>query len=79
MNFLHLHFFFLDTDEELNEWKSKFDERIAILESKIGKLLREKADIEDKSRVLADVIAKNMKEIAKLQAAIEVILAQFAI
>lgn len=72
-----LHFliyFFLDTDEELNEWKSKFDERIAILESKISKLLREKADIEDKSRVLADVIGKNTKEIAKLQAAAEVIL-----
>ncbi|PIN18897.1 DNA repair protein RAD50, ABC-type ATPase/SMC superfamily [Handroanthus impetiginosus] len=60
-----------DTEEELNEWKSKFDERIALLESKISKLLREKADIQDKSRVLADVIANNMKEIAKLQAAAE--------
>ncbi|XP_011084217.1 DNA repair protein RAD50 [Sesamum indicum] len=60
-----------DTDEELNEWKSKFDERIAILESKISKLLREKADIEDKSRVLADVIGKNTTEIAKLQASAE--------
>ncbi|KAL0340581.1 UNVERIFIED_CONTAM: DNA repair protein [Sesamum radiatum] len=60
-----------DTDEELNEWKSKFDERIAILESKISKLLREKADIEDKSRVLTDVIGKNTTEIAKLQASAE--------
>ncbi|KAK6161690.1 hypothetical protein DH2020_005071 [Rehmannia glutinosa] len=60
-----------DTDEELNEWKSKFDERIAILESKITKLLREKEDIEDRRRVHADVSANNMKEIANLQAAIE--------
>ncbi|KAK4435834.1 DNA repair protein [Sesamum alatum] len=60
-----------DTDEELNEWKSKFDERIAILESKISKLLREKADIEGKSGVLADVIGENTKEIAKLLASAE--------
>ncbi|GER39775.1 DNA repair protein RAD50 [Striga asiatica] len=57
-----------DTDEELNEWKSKFDERIATLESKITKLLREKADIEDKSRVHSDLYAENVKEIANLQA-----------
>ncbi|KAL7105884.1 hypothetical protein ACP275_07G074600 [Erythranthe tilingii] len=58
-----------DTDEELNEWKSKFDERIAILDSKIDKLLREKGDTEEESRAQSDEIAKNMKEIAKLQAA----------
>ncbi|EPS72319.1 hypothetical protein M569_02430, partial [Genlisea aurea] len=60
-----------DTDEDLTEWKSKFDERIAMLESRISKLFREKSDIEDKSRVLNDVIARNVKEIAKYQAAEE--------
>lgn len=74
MSSLHLHILFpLDTDEELHEWKSKFDERIKALESKTSKLLREKTDIQDKSRVLTDVITENMKEIAKLQAAIEVV------
>lgn len=74
MKFLHLHVLFsLDTDEELNEWKSKFDERIAILESKISKLSREKADIEERCRVLGVEIEENINEIAKLQAAIEVV------
>ncbi|XP_042050778.1 DNA repair protein RAD50-like isoform X3 [Salvia splendens] len=61
-----------DTDEELNEWKSKFDERIAVLENKVNKLLREKMDNKETSRHLEDDIAKNIKEIAKLQALIEV-------
>ncbi|XP_042055283.1 DNA repair protein RAD50-like isoform X3 [Salvia splendens] len=61
-----------DTDEELNEWKSKFDERIAVLETKVNKLLREKMDNKETSRHLEDDIAKNIKEIAKLQALIEV-------
>lgn len=75
MSSLHLHIFSpLDTDEELNEWKSKFDERIKALESKTSKLLREKTDIQEKSRVLTGVIRENVKEIAKLQAAIEVVL-----
>ncbi|KAH6816239.1 DNA repair-recombination protein [Perilla frutescens var. frutescens] len=60
-----------DTDEELNDWKSKFDERIAMLEFKTTKLLSEKTDIEVKSKVLEDVIAESNKEIAKLEAAIE--------
>lgn len=72
--FFRIHIYFsLDTDEELNEWKSKFDERIATLESKISKLSREKTDIEDESHAHEDVIAKNVKEIATLQAAIEVV------
>ncbi|XP_051127899.1 DNA repair protein RAD50 [Andrographis paniculata] len=58
-----------DTDEQLFEWNSKFEEKIGLLESKIRKLEREKDDIEDKNRVLADVIKKNMEEIVKLQAA----------
>lgn len=74
MNFLLLHILFsLDTDEELNEWKSKFDERIAFLESKITKLLREKGDIEDKCRRLQNGNEEYINEIAKLQAAIEVV------
>ncbi|KAG6386852.1 hypothetical protein SASPL_152029 [Salvia splendens] len=60
------------TDEELNEWKSKFDERIAVLETKVNKLLREKMDNKETSRHLEDDIAKNIKEIAKLQALIEI-------
>ncbi|KAL8515845.1 hypothetical protein ACS0TY_014518 [Phlomoides rotata] len=60
-----------DTDEELNEWNSKFDGRIASLELKLNKLSREKEDTEEKSRALSEVIAKNNKEIANLQAAIE--------
>ncbi|KAL1548104.1 DNA repair protein RAD50 isoform X1 [Salvia divinorum] len=65
-----------DTDEELNEWKSKFDERIAVLETKVNKLLREKMDNKETSRHLEDDIAKNIKEIAKLQALIETQLSQ---
>ncbi|XP_042050777.1 DNA repair protein RAD50-like isoform X2 [Salvia splendens] len=65
-----------DTDEELNEWKSKFDERIAVLENKVNKLLREKMDNKETSRHLEDDIAKNIKEIAKLQALIEAQLSQ---
>ncbi|KAL6532168.1 hypothetical protein OROGR_014138 [Orobanche gracilis] len=60
-----------DTDEQLIEWKSKFDERIATLEAKITKLLREKEDIEGKIRVRTEMFANNVKDIANLQAAIE--------
>lgn len=67
-----LYISFIDTDEELNEWKFKFDERIAILESKISKLLREKEDVDEKVRVLTEVNGENTKDIAKLQAASEV-------
>lgn len=67
-----LYISFIDTDEELNEWKFKFDERIAILESKISKLLREKEDVDEKVRVLTEVNVENTKDIAKLQAASEV-------
>lgn len=42
--------------------------------------MREKDDTKKNSQVLADIIAKNMKEIANLQAAIEVIsVAEFSI
>ncbi|GFQ04279.1 DNA repair protein rad50 [Phtheirospermum japonicum] len=61
----------VDTDEELHEWKSKFDERIATLESKLTKLSREKEDIENKSQIHKSQHTYNVKEIANLQAAIE--------
>lgn len=64
----------LDTDEELTEWKNKFDERIAILESKTIKLERELKDTEDKRNFNDEMIKENIKEIAKLQTAAEVIL-----
>lgn len=58
-----------DTDEELTEWKNKFDERIAILESKTIKLERELKDTEDKRNFNEEMIKENIKEIAKLQTA----------
>ncbi|XP_055811220.1 DNA repair protein RAD50 isoform X2 [Solanum dulcamara] len=57
-----------DTDEELMEWKTKFDERIALLESKISKLEREMNDSEAKSSFLKQSITNYIMEISKLQA-----------
>lgn len=57
-----------DTDEELREWKTKFDERIALLESKISKLEREMNDSEAKSSFLKQSITNYIMEISKLQA-----------
>lgn len=62
-----------DTDEELREWKTKFDERIALLESKISKLEREMNDSEAKSSFLKQSITNYIMEISKLQADAEVI------
>lgn len=56
-----------DTDEELIEWKTKFDQRIALLESKIGKLEREMNDTETKSSFLKKTINESIWEISKLQ------------
>ncbi|KAL3619971.1 DNA repair protein rad50 [Castilleja foliolosa] len=61
----------VDTDEELHEWNSKFDERIATLISKRTKLLREKEDIEDRGQNHKKMLTSNMQQIANLQAAIE--------
>lgn len=63
----------LDTDEELREWKTKFDERIALLESKISKLEREMNDTEAKSSFLKESVTNYIVEISKLQADAEVI------
>ncbi|XP_049402851.1 DNA repair protein RAD50 [Solanum stenotomum] len=57
-----------DTDEELREWKTKFDERIALLESKISKLEREMNDSEAKSSFLKQSVTNYIMEISKLQA-----------
>ncbi|PHU18373.1 DNA repair protein RAD50 [Capsicum chinense] len=57
-----------DTDEELREWKTKFDERIALLESKISKLEREMNDTEAKSSFLKESVTNYIVEISKLQA-----------
>lgn len=63
----------LDTDEELREWQTKFEERIALLETKINKLEREMKDEETKSSLLSQTINDSMREIGKLQAEADVI------
>ncbi|XP_074570260.1 DNA repair protein RAD50 [Curcuma longa] len=57
-----------DTDEELKEWQSKFEERITLLETKINKLEREMNDEETKSSLLLQTINDTTREIGKLQA-----------
>lgn len=65
-------FHLVDTDEELKEWKTKFEERIAILESKVSKLEREMNDMETKSSFLKQTINEYIWEISKLQTEAEV-------
>lgn len=69
---LFLAIFLSDTDEELKEWKTKFDERIAMLESKSSKLEREKDDLAARSLRLNIAIKESIKEISKLQTEAEV-------
>ncbi|KAJ3675731.1 hypothetical protein LUZ60_004773 [Juncus effusus] len=57
-----------DTDEELKEWQTKFEERIALLETKIKKLEREMRDEEAKNSTLLKTINDCVREIGKLQA-----------
>ncbi|KAE9604828.1 putative DNA repair protein Rad50 [Lupinus albus] len=56
-----------DTDEELMEWKTKFGERVAILNTKISKLEREVKDTDTRSEFLNETIKDSIKEISKLQ------------
>ncbi|XP_057429141.1 DNA repair protein RAD50 [Lotus japonicus] len=56
-----------DTDEELMEWKTKFSEMIAMLETKITKLEREMEDIDTKSSFLQKQIDNSNWEMGKLQ------------
>nr|ABV90879.1 DNA repair protein Rad50 [Triticum monococcum] len=57
-----------DTDEELKEWQTKFEEKIALLETKIAKLEREMNDEYAKSSLLSETINDSTREIGKLQA-----------
>jgi DNA repair protein RAD50 len=57
----------------LKEWQTKFEERIALLETKISKLEREMRDEEMKSSSLLKTINDSMREIGKLQAEADVI------
>ncbi|KFK31167.1 hypothetical protein AALP_AA6G077500 [Arabis alpina] len=56
-----------DTIEELKEWKSKFEERIALLETKIRKMEREMDDTETTISSLHNAKTNYMLEISKLQ------------
>ncbi|CAK7328402.1 unnamed protein product [Dovyalis caffra] len=56
-----------DTDEELQEWKTKFDEKIASLESNISKLEREMNDTETKGSFLKQNTNEYIREISRLQ------------
>lgn len=61
-----------DTDEELMEWKTKFDERIAVLESNISKLEREMGDTETKISSREQLMNDYIWEISKLKTEAEV-------
>ena len=54
------------------EWKTKFEERIAILQTKISKLEREMNDTDTKSSFLKQAINDSIWEISKLQTEAEV-------
>ncbi|KAK6914345.1 RAD50, zinc hook [Dillenia turbinata] len=56
-----------EENTELKEWKAKFDEKVALLESQISKLEREIDDTETKSSLLKQKINDHIWEISKLQ------------
>lgn len=56
-----------DTDEELKEWKTKFEERTAVLKSKISKWEREMKDSNIKSDLLKATDKEYIQEISRLQ------------
>uniref|UniRef100_A0ACD5Z3N4 Uncharacterized protein n=1 Tax=Avena sativa TaxID=4498 RepID=A0ACD5Z3N4_AVESA len=56
------------TDEELKEWQTKFEERIALMETKIGKLERDMNDEKTSSSSLSVTMNDLTLEIGKLQA-----------
>lgn len=58
--------------EELKEWKSKFEERIALLETKIRKMERELDDTATTISSLHNAKTNFMLEISKLQTEAEV-------
>lgn len=56
------------------EWQTKFEERIAVLETKINKLGREMNDEASNSSLLSKQHSELTHEIGKLEAEAEVIL-----
>ncbi|CAI9117568.1 OLC1v1018973C1 [Oldenlandia corymbosa var. corymbosa] len=56
-----------DTDEELMEWKTKFQQRIEMLETKCHKLQREMEDMETNISSLNQTTAEYLKEISRLE------------
>lgn len=56
------------------EWQTKFEERIALLETKISKLGRDMDDEESKSSILSRQYDELTHDIGKLQAEADVIL-----
>jgi DNA repair protein RAD50 len=64
----------LDTDEELKEWQTKFEERITLMETKIGKLEREMNDEKTSTSSLSVTMNDLTLEIGKLQAEANVML-----
>lgn len=56
-----------DSDEELEEWRVKFDEKVAQQESQISKLERELNDLKETEKILNERIIQYITEISKLQ------------
>ncbi|XP_050216899.1 DNA repair protein RAD50 [Mercurialis annua] len=56
-----------DPDEDLMEWKTKFDEKVAQLDSSISKLEREMEDMEIKSSFRKKCITEYTREISRLE------------
>uniref|UniRef100_A0A0D3F5D9 DNA repair protein RAD50 n=1 Tax=Oryza barthii TaxID=65489 RepID=A0A0D3F5D9_9ORYZ len=57
-----------DTDDELKEWQTKFEERMALLQNKISKLERDVDDENTTSSFLSKAINDLMRETGRLQA-----------
>uniref|UniRef100_A0A0D9VG57 Zinc-hook domain-containing protein n=1 Tax=Leersia perrieri TaxID=77586 RepID=A0A0D9VG57_9ORYZ len=57
-----------DTDDELKEWQAKFEERIALLETKISKLERDVNDENATESSLTKALTELPRDIGRLQA-----------
>ncbi|XP_061992720.1 DNA repair protein RAD50 isoform X1 [Rosa rugosa] len=56
-----------DTDEQLMEWKTTFEDRIRELGTKIRRLEREQDDTKTKSKVLTQTIKDSIRQISRLE------------
>lgn len=56
-----------ETDEQLMEWKVKFDEKMALQDSLASKLKREMDDLDSTRKVLGNKIIEYITEISQLQ------------